>query len=112
MLDKAVAAAYTFYVVNPEHLEMRQNLEYYKMMAGVKDSDFKDLEAKPHMDVFRTGVRHYTDEQFEPAIEFLESALVEYFKADMECRALCEGPYNFDGYSYMEYNADLFQAIT
>ncbi|XP_041061670.1 prolyl 3-hydroxylase 1 isoform X1 [Carcharodon carcharias] len=111
-LDKAVAAAHTFYVVNPEHLEMRQNLEYYKMMAGVKDSDFKDLEAKPHMEAFRTGVRLYTDEQFEPAIEYLENALVEYFKADMECRALCEGPYNFDGYSYMDYNADLFQAIT
>ncbi|XP_078414323.1 prolyl 3-hydroxylase 1 [Cetorhinus maximus] len=111
-LDKAVAAAHTFYVVNPEHLEMRQNLEYYKMMAGVKDSDFKDLESKPHMEAFRTGVRLYTDEQFEPAIEYLENALVEYFKADMECRALCEGPYNFDGYSYIDYNADLFQAIT
>ncbi|GCC17100.1 hypothetical protein chiPu_0017449 [Chiloscyllium punctatum] len=111
-LDKAVAAAYTFYVVNPEHMEMRQNLEYYRLMAGVKDSDFRDLEAKPHMEAFRTGVRYYSDEQFESAIEFLENALGEYFKADMECRALCEGPYNFDGYSYMEYNADLFQAIT
>ncbi|GCB86425.1 hypothetical protein scyTo_0027107, partial [Scyliorhinus torazame] len=52
-LGKAVAAAYTFYVVNPEHLEMRQNLEYYRLMAGVKDSDFKDLEAKPHMVITR-----------------------------------------------------------
>uniref|UniRef100_UPI00398EB076 prolyl 3-hydroxylase 1 n=1 Tax=Pristiophorus japonicus TaxID=55135 RepID=UPI00398EB076 len=111
-LDKAVAAAHTFYVVNPEHLEMRQNLEYYKLMAGVKDTDFKDLEAKPHMEAFRTGVRLYTDEQFQPAIGYLENALVEYFKADTECRALCEGPYNYEGYNYMEYNADLFQAIT
>ncbi|XP_059807790.1 prolyl 3-hydroxylase 1 [Hypanus sabinus] len=112
MLDKAVAAAHTFYVTNPDHLEMRQNLEYYKMMAGVKDTDFKDLEAKPHMEAFRKGVRLYTDEQFKDSISFLESALVEYFKANAECRALCEGPYNFDGYNYMEYNADLFQAIT
>ncbi|XP_067873581.1 prolyl 3-hydroxylase 1 [Heterodontus francisci] len=111
-LHKAVAAAHTFYVVNPEHLEMRQNLEYYRLMAGVKDSDFKDLEAKPHMEAFRTAVWLYTDEQFEPAIEYLENALVEYFKADTECRAVCEGPYNFDGYSYLDYNADLFQAIT
>ncbi|XP_062889324.1 prolyl 3-hydroxylase 1 [Mobula hypostoma] len=112
MLDKAVAAAHTFYVMNPDHLEMRQNLEYYKMMAGVKDTDFKDLEAKPHMEAFRKGVRLYTDEQFKHSISFLENALVEYFKADAECRALCEGPYNFDGYNYMEYNADLYQAIT
>ncbi|KAM4015403.1 prolyl 3-hydroxylase 1 [Anomaloglossus baeobatrachus] len=48
-LDKAVAAAHTFFVGNPDHLEMRQNLEYYKVMAGVSDSDFRDLEAKPHM---------------------------------------------------------------
>ncbi|XP_072887846.1 prolyl 3-hydroxylase 1 [Hemitrygon akajei] len=112
MLDKAVAAAHTFYVTNPDHLEMRQNLEYYKMMAGVKDTDFKDLEAKPHMEAFRKGVRLYTDEQFKDSISFLENALVEYFKANAECRALCEGPYNFDGYNYMEYNADLYQAIT
>lgn len=48
-LDKAVAAANTFYVANPDHMEMRQNLEYYSLMAGVQDVDFKDLEARPHM---------------------------------------------------------------
>lgn len=32
--------------------------------------------------------------------------------ADAECRALCEGPYDYEGYNYLEYNADLFQAIT
>lgn len=49
MLDKAVAAANTFYQANPDHLEMRQNLEYYRMMAGVQEEDFKDLEARTHM---------------------------------------------------------------
>lgn len=48
-LDKAVAAAHTFFMANPDHMEMRQNLDYYQMMAGVKDTDFVDLEAKPHM---------------------------------------------------------------
>lgn len=46
---KAVAAAHTFFVANPEHVEMKQNLEYYQMMAGVRESDFADLEARPHM---------------------------------------------------------------
>lgn len=32
--------------------------------------------------------------------------------ADAECRTLCEGPYDYEGYNYLEYNADLFQAIT
>lgn len=44
-----MAAAHTFYQANPDHMEMRQNLEYYKMMAGVQKEDFKDLEARPHM---------------------------------------------------------------
>lgn len=48
-LNKAVAAANTFYQANPDHLEMRQNLDYYRMMAGVQGEDFKDLEARTHM---------------------------------------------------------------
>lgn len=48
-MEKAVAAAHTFFVGNPEHMEMRQNLDYYQTMSGVKEDDFKDLEAKPHM---------------------------------------------------------------
>ncbi|XP_051843883.1 prolyl 3-hydroxylase 1 [Antechinus flavipes] len=111
-LEKAVAAAHTFFVGNPEHLEMRQNLDYYQTMSGVKEEDFKDLEAKPHMHEFRLGVRLYSEEQPHEAVPHLEAALQEYFVADEECRALCEGPYDYDGYNYLEYNADLFQSIT
>ncbi|XP_007453071.1 PREDICTED: prolyl 3-hydroxylase 1 [Lipotes vexillifer] len=111
-LEKAVAAAHTFFVGNPEHMEMRQNLDYYQTMSGVKEAYFKDLEAKPHMHEFRLGVRLYSEEQLQEAVPHLETALREYFEADEECRALCEGPYDYDGYNYLEYNADLFQAIT
>ncbi|KAM4651289.1 prolyl 3-hydroxylase 1 [Discoglossus pictus] len=111
-MDKAVAAAHTFYMANPDHMEMRQNLEYYKMMAGVKESDFRDLEGKPHMEDFRLGVSYYTDEEPGTSIIHFEKALEEYFVADAECRALCEGPYDYDGYNYMDYSADLFQSIT
>ncbi|XP_029434155.1 prolyl 3-hydroxylase 1 [Rhinatrema bivittatum] len=111
-MDKAVAAAQTFFVANPDHMEMRQNLEYYMMMAGVKESDFKDLETRPHMQAFRLGVSSYTDEEPAGAVIHFEKALEEYFLADTECRSLCEGPYDHDGYNYMEYSADLFQSIT
>ncbi|KAG8434299.1 hypothetical protein GDO86_012614 [Hymenochirus boettgeri] len=111
-INKAVAAAHTFYMANPDHMEMRQNLEYYKMMEGVKESDFRDLEAKPHMQEFRLGVRHYTDEESALCIPHFEKALEEYFIANLECRSLCDGPYDYDGYNYMDYNADLFQSIT
>lgn len=57
-------------------------------------------------------MRLYSEEQPQEAVPHLEAALQEYFVADEECRALCEGPYDYDGYNYLEYNADLFQAIT
>ncbi|XP_053818761.1 prolyl 3-hydroxylase 1 isoform X2 [Vidua chalybeata] len=109
---QAAAAAHTFFVANPGHQEMRQNLEYYQAMVGVHEDDFTDLEAKPHLSEFQLGIRFYTEEQPAAAILHLEKALEEYFVADTECRALCEGPYDYEGYNYLEYNADLFQAVT
>ncbi|XP_029906461.1 prolyl 3-hydroxylase 1 [Myripristis murdjan] len=111
-LDKAVAAANTFFLANPDHTEMRQNLDYYRMMAGVQEDDFKDLEARLHMAEFLLAKRYYSDDSFGLAAEHFEVAVDEYFTADKECRALCEGAYNYDGYNYMEYSADLFQTIT
>ncbi|KAL4658576.1 prolyl 3-hydroxylase 1 [Arapaima gigas] len=111
-LDKAVAAAHTFYLANPDHMEMRQNLEYYRMMAGVQEADFKDLEAKPHLAAFVQGKRLYSADQFSASLEHFEVAVEEYFTADLECRALCEGAYDYDGYNYLDYSADLFQSIT
>uniref|UniRef100_A0A7N8Y7V6 procollagen-proline 3-dioxygenase n=1 Tax=Mastacembelus armatus TaxID=205130 RepID=A0A7N8Y7V6_9TELE len=111
-LNQAVAAANTFFQANPDHMEMRQNLEYYRMMEGVQQEDFKDLEAKPHMAEFLLGKSYYSDDSFGLAAEHFERAVDEYFIADEECRALCEGAYNYDGYNYMEYSADLFQTMT
>ncbi|KAM6979707.1 prolyl 3-hydroxylase 1 [Aplochiton taeniatus] len=111
-LDKAVAAAHTFFLANPDHMEMKQNLEYYRMMAGVQAEDFKDLESMPHMAEFLLGKRYYSDDSFAQAYDHFETAVEEYFTADKECRVLCEGAYDYDGYNYMEYQADLFQAMT
>ncbi|XP_068567975.1 prolyl 3-hydroxylase 1 [Cebidichthys violaceus] len=111
-LDKAVAAANTFFLANPDHTEMKQNLDYYRMMQGVQPEDFKDLEAKPHMAEFLLGKSYYSDDSFGLAAEHFEAAVNEHFTADKECRALCEGAYNYDGYNYMDYSADLFQTMT
>ncbi|XP_024125561.1 prolyl 3-hydroxylase 1 isoform X2 [Oryzias melastigma] len=111
-LDKAVAAANTFFLANPDHVEMKQNLDYYRMMAGVQEEDFRDLEASPHMAEFLLGKKYYSDDSFGLAAGHFEAALNEYFTADKECRVLCEGAYRYDGYNYMEYSADLFQTMT
>lgn len=54
----------------------------------------------------------YSSDDFAGAVSFFEKAVEEYFPSNEECRALCEGSYDYDGYNYMEYKADLFQAMT
>nr|XP_020026617.1 prolyl 3-hydroxylase 1 isoform X2 [Castor canadensis] len=77
-----------------------------------KRSPYNYLQVAYFKHEFRLGVRLYSEEQPQEAVIHLEAALQEYFVADEECRALCEGPYDYDGYNYLDYNADLFQAIT
>ena len=48
-MEKAVAAAHTFFMANPEHMEMQQNIENYRTMTGVEDLQPVDQEAKPHL---------------------------------------------------------------
>uniref|UniRef100_A0A3B3QYU3 Prolyl 3-hydroxylase 1 n=1 Tax=Paramormyrops kingsleyae TaxID=1676925 RepID=A0A3B3QYU3_9TELE len=61
---------------------------------------------------FLQGKKFYSLDEFSLAIEHFETAVEEYFAADLECRALCEGIYDYDGYNYLEYSADLFQSMT
>ncbi|KAJ7324628.1 hypothetical protein JRQ81_017648, partial [Phrynocephalus forsythii] len=108
-LDKAVDAAHTFFLANPEHMGIQQDLENYKTTAG--KVDLVDREARPHMEDYLSGIRHYDREEYPLAIEFLERALTEYNVADTECRVLCEGPQRFEDYEYLDYKATLYEAI-
>lgn len=47
--QKAASAAHTFFVANPNHLEMRNNLEKYRRMKGVIEDDFQDRELHKEM---------------------------------------------------------------
>uniref|UniRef100_A0A8C0Z273 procollagen-proline 3-dioxygenase n=1 Tax=Canis lupus familiaris TaxID=9615 RepID=A0A8C0Z273_CANLF len=110
-LEKAVEAAHTFFMANPEHMEMQQNIENYRTMAGVEVLQLVDREAKPHLESYSAGVKYYEADDFELAIKYFEQALREYFNEDMECRALCEGPQRFEEYEYLGYKAGLYEAI-
>uniref|UniRef100_A0A8C3Y3U7 procollagen-proline 3-dioxygenase n=1 Tax=Catharus ustulatus TaxID=91951 RepID=A0A8C3Y3U7_CATUS len=84
-LDQAVSAAHTFFIANPQHLQMREDIEKYRRMSGVKSDSFQDLEAAPH----------WVRAQYEylQAVAWLEESLSEALSALEECRALCEGPW-------------------
>ncbi|XP_064415446.1 prolyl 3-hydroxylase 1 [Latimeria chalumnae] len=111
-LDKAVAAAHTFFIANPEHLEMQQNLQKYKKMSGVSERSFQDLEARPHWIAYDKGLKLYTAEKFQEAVTQFELSLTESLSALEECRALCEGPFEFQEATLSDYRRDLYEAIT
>uniref|UniRef100_A0A8B9QM72 procollagen-proline 3-dioxygenase n=1 Tax=Apteryx owenii TaxID=8824 RepID=A0A8B9QM72_APTOW len=108
-LEEAADAAHTFFMANPEHMEIQQDIENYKTTAG--KVNLIDREAKPHMEDYSAGVRHYDKEEYELAIEFLERALKEYYSEDEECQIMCEGPQRFEEHEYLEYKAGLYEAI-
>ncbi|XP_070609947.1 prolyl 3-hydroxylase 2 isoform X1 [Erythrolamprus reginae] len=108
-LDKAADAAHTFFAANPEHLEMQQDLDNYKTLSG--KVDLVDREAQPHMENYLAGIWHYEREEYDLAIVHLEQALEDYEAADAQCQVLCEGPQRFEGYEYLDYKADLYEAI-
>ena len=47
-LDLAAAAAHTFFVANPAHLQMREDMAKYRRMSGVRPQSFRDLETPPY----------------------------------------------------------------
>lgn len=110
--DKAAEAAHTFFMANPEHQEMEQNLADYQNMSGEAVGRLMDRERLPHMEDYRAGVRYYDAEQYLQAINYFEGALVGYYRADEECRLLCQGPQRFEEYDYLGYNANLYEAIS
>ncbi|XP_066503478.1 prolyl 3-hydroxylase 2 [Hoplias malabaricus] len=111
-LDKAATAAHTYFQANPEHVEMSQNLELYKALEGVEEKNFIDREARPHQKAFSAGVKLYDNGDYEGAVVLFEEALTEYYKADAECRALCEGPQRFEEQDHMLYRYSLTELIS
>uniref|UniRef100_A0A7M4EEJ6 procollagen-proline 3-dioxygenase n=1 Tax=Crocodylus porosus TaxID=8502 RepID=A0A7M4EEJ6_CROPO len=108
-LDKAVAAAHTFFMANPQHLQMREDIEKYQRMAGVKSDSFQDLEAMPHWKAYETGVQHYKVDEYQEAVVKLEESLKEVLLALEDCRALCEGPWEDE--TEEEMQPGLYEAV-
>ncbi|XP_030640483.1 prolyl 3-hydroxylase 2 [Chanos chanos] len=111
-VDKAAAAAHTYFQANPEHVEMGQDLEQYKALDGVREEHFVDREARPHQRAFSEAVKFYDKGDYGRAIELFEEALTEYYSADVECRALCEGPQRFEEQDHVLYRYSLYELIS
>uniref|UniRef100_A0A8C1LVE1 procollagen-proline 3-dioxygenase n=1 Tax=Cyprinus carpio TaxID=7962 RepID=A0A8C1LVE1_CYPCA len=88
-MAKAASAAHTFFVANPSHLEMRNNLEKYRRILGVKEESFQDRE--------REQEQHWvssTEGNLQSAHKCLylkkwKECVNETLKQTEECRAQC-----------------------
>lgn len=70
------------------------------------------LRCPPSQRSFAAAVKLYDNRDFEAAIVVFEEALVEYYKADVECRALCQWPQKFEGYDYLRYRYSLYEVVS
>ncbi|XP_017339962.1 prolyl 3-hydroxylase 3 [Ictalurus punctatus] len=88
---KAAAAARTFFTANPSHLEMRNNIEKYRRMAGVTEDDFQDREREleKHWEVYDAAVTAESSSDWARAVERWKACVNETLKQTDECRAQC-----------------------
>jgi len=61
---------------------------------------------------FTEAVRLYDKGDYEGAVALFEEALVEYFKADVDCRALCQGPQRFESHDHLRYRYSLHELVS
>ncbi|XP_028817999.1 prolyl 3-hydroxylase 2 [Denticeps clupeoides] len=103
-VDKAASAAHTYFQANPEHVEQ------YKSTEGLEQ--LVDREARPHQRAFSEAVKMYDQGRYEEAAGLFEEALSEYYRADVECRVLCEGPQRFEEQDHVLYRHSLYELIS
>ncbi|XP_019483260.1 PREDICTED: prolyl 3-hydroxylase 3 [Hipposideros armiger] len=91
-LDLAAAAAHTFFVANPKHLQMREDMAKYRRMSRIPPQSFRDLETPPHWAAYDSGLELLGRQEAVLALPRLEEALRESLAQMESCRAGCEGP--------------------
>ncbi|KAL4616781.1 prolyl 3-hydroxylase 3 [Arapaima gigas] len=90
-VQSAVSAAHTFFVANPSHLEMRNNLAKYRRMPGVKEDAFQDREreAEKHWSLYDSAMLSESSSEWRHAADMWKECVKETLKRLEECRAQC-----------------------
>ncbi|XP_059114558.1 prolyl 3-hydroxylase 3 [Peromyscus eremicus] len=91
-LDLAASAAHTFFVANPTHLQMREDMAKYRRMSGIRPQSFQDLETPLYWAAYDTGLELLGQQEAALALPKLEEALQGSLAHMESCRAGCEGP--------------------
>ncbi|XP_068614785.1 prolyl 3-hydroxylase 3-like [Brachionichthys hirsutus] len=91
-LQKAASAAHTYFMANPNHLEMRNNIEKYRRMKGVREDAFQDreIEHEKHWVLYDSALQHEASSDWVKAVEKWKACVNETMKQIEECRVQCE----------------------
>ncbi|XP_042345258.1 prolyl 3-hydroxylase 3 [Plectropomus leopardus] len=91
-LQKAASAAHTYFVANPSHLEMRNNIEKYRRMEGVTDDAFQDreLEHEKHWALYDAALQFEASSDWVRATQNWKACVNETLRQTDECRVQCE----------------------
>ncbi|KAK2844762.1 hypothetical protein Q5P01_011421 [Channa striata] len=91
-LQKAASAAHTYFVANPSHLEMRNNIEKYRRMKGVTDEAFQDreIENEKHWVLYDAALHYEASSDWVQAVEKWKACVNETLRQIEECRVQCE----------------------
>uniref|UniRef100_A0A8D3AEJ8 procollagen-proline 3-dioxygenase n=2 Tax=Scophthalmus maximus TaxID=52904 RepID=A0A8D3AEJ8_SCOMX len=91
-LQKAASAAHTYFVANPNHLEMRNNIEKYRRMEGVTEEAFQDreIENEKHWVLYDAAVQYEASSDWARASKQWKACVNETLRQTEECRVQCE----------------------
>nr|XP_020466483.1 prolyl 3-hydroxylase 3 isoform X2 [Monopterus albus] len=91
-LQKAASAAHTYFVANPSHLEMRNNIEKYRRMKGVNEEAFQDREAEKekHWALYDAALQYEASSDWVQAAKKWKACVNETLQQTEECRIQCE----------------------
>ncbi|XP_072250096.1 prolyl 3-hydroxylase 3 [Leuresthes tenuis] len=91
-LQKAASAAHTYFVANPSHLEMRNNIEKYRRMEGVTEEAFHDreIENEKHWVLYDAALLHEASSDWVQAAEKWKACVNKTLQRIEECRVQCE----------------------
>ncbi|CAL8247405.1 unnamed protein product [Lota lota] len=91
-LQKAASAAHTFFVANPSHLEMRNNIEKYRRMQGVTEDAFQDreLHKEMHWALYDSALLSEASSDWLLAARKWRESVNETLRQIEDCRVQCQ----------------------
>uniref|UniRef100_A0A8C5PGI7 procollagen-proline 3-dioxygenase n=1 Tax=Leptobrachium leishanense TaxID=445787 RepID=A0A8C5PGI7_9ANUR len=108
-LDEAAAAAFTFYVKNPHHEQIQDDIQRYKRMEQIQELSFRDLEQPQYQVVYTQAVSLLSEGKLRVGVRRLEESLKMYLLAMEDCRSLCEGTREQESETYRDVSEAISQ---